>query len=140
MATIDCREAQTVLLNDAWVQTVEIQQQNNAVVESGLWLQHQTSTILGLLPLWPFLSALGFFGTTFVSIPTKHRLLGLSRVENFFVRAKELPAVKLVHEQPFVPLGSCVLQRTEPEVTSDSGKLLSQRNDLQVHHQLIDQV
>lgn len=134
MAAVDCREAQTVLLDDTRVQTVEIEQQNNAVVEASLGLQHETSTVFGFLALWPLLSTLGFFGAPFVSISAKHRLLGLSGVENFLVGAEELSTVKLVHQQPFVPLSACVLQRAEPKVTSDRGQLLRQRNDLQVHH------
>ena len=41
----DRREADVILLNDGRVETVEVKQQNELVIEAFLWLQHQASFI-----------------------------------------------------------------------------------------------
>lgn len=48
--------------------------------------------------------------------------------------------MKLVHQQPLVTLGTGVLQRAVPEVSSNGGQLLGQRHNHEMHHQLIGQV
>ena len=58
----------------------------------------------------------------------------------FLVWAQEFTSVELVHKKPFIPLSACVLERSEPQVASNRRQLLGQRDDLQVHHQLVDQV
>ena len=144
VAPVDGREAQAVLLDDAWIQTVEIEEQDDAVVKAGLGLEHETTTILGLLaPLTSLLSStFSLFGssTRLTIIVSKHGLLRLARVHLLLVRAEELSTVELVHQEPFVSFGSCILQRSEPKITSNCCQLLGQWDNLQVHHELEDEI
>ena len=48
--------------------------------------------------------------------------------------------MELVHQQHFISFGSCILKRSEPQVSCDGSQLLRQRHDLQVHHQVVDEV
>ena len=66
----------------------------------------------------------------------KHRLFGLSSVELLFVGAEEFSPVELVHEKPFISLGTRVLERSEPKIAGDGCQLLGQGYDLKVHHEL----
>jgi len=130
-------------LDNAGVQTVEIKEQDDAVVEAGLGLKDQTTTIFSLLASLAFsFSTFCFFGscTTFVILVAKHRLFGLTRIKLLLVWTEELPAVELVHQEPFVPLGPRVLEGAEPEIARNRGQLFRQGNDLQVHHQLVNQI
>ena len=45
-----------------------------------------------------------------------------------------------MHKEPLIPLGTCVLQRAEPQVACNCSQLLRQWDDLQVHHKLVDEV
>ena len=45
-----------------------------------------------------------------------------------------------MHQEPLVSLSTRILQRSEPEVTSDRGELFRQWDDLKVHHKLEDEI
>ena len=113
----DCLETEVVLLNDGGVETVEVQQQHDLVVEALLRLQHQSSRVLLLL---------------------LHLLLPLPlllRVE--LVRQQVVVAEELVHQQHFVTFCPGVLQAAQPQVACNVGLLQGQFQDLQFAHQLV---
>ena len=49
MASIDCREAETILHNDTWIQTIEIKKKDDAVVKARFRIEHKTTTVLSFL-------------------------------------------------------------------------------------------
>ena len=61
VTSVDCCEAQSVLLDDTWVQTVEIEQQNDAVVESSFRIKDEATSILCFLSFWSLFAFLSFF-------------------------------------------------------------------------------
>ena len=140
MATVDSSEAQTVLLDNTGIQRVEIEKQDDAVIETGLGLKNETTTILGLLSLLALALSFSFFSTSIDILISEHGFLGFTRVELLLVWAEELAAIELVHQKPLVSFGTCVLKRTEPEVTGDGRQLLRQKDDLKMHHKLEDEV
>ena len=129
------RKAQIVLLDNAGVEGVEIEEQDDAIVESSLGVQHETTTVFGFAAL-PAERLL----LTAIVIVTKHLFLCFFGRHLLLVRAQEFAGVEFVHQEPFVALGPCVLEGAEPEVASDGCQLLRERHDLQMHHQVVGQV
>jgi|LauGreDrversion4_2_1035121.scaffolds.fasta_scaffold60114_3 hypothetical protein len=74
-SSVDGSEAKVVLLDDRRVQTVEVEQKDNVIIESSLRLDNQTTSILSLLPLGTLLSTFAF---SFLDLlVTKHPSLHL---------------------------------------------------------------
>ena len=99
MTSLHSREAKAVLLDDAGIQTVEIEEQDDAVIEASLGLEHETTSVLGLLALGSLLASLALFFAIdhLYVVVTKHGLSRLFLTELLFVRAEELTTVELVH-------------------------------------------
>lgn len=126
------REAQVVLLDDARVQTVEVEKQDDRIVEASLWFKNESTSILGLATFRSFLCCHRLIVTII-----KNGFLSLFGTEGLFVRAEELPLVELMHQQPLIAFRTCILERSEPEVAGDRSQLFSQRHDLKVVHQQV---
>jgi len=109
---IHSSEAQVVLLDDRGVETVEIEEQNDAVVEAGLGLDDQTTRILGLLSLGALLAPGGSgLRLVIVSEETALQVLGS---QGLLVWEDKLLLLELMEQEHLVTLGSRILQRTEP--------------------------
>ena len=105
-------EAQVVFLDDRGVETVEIEEQNDAVVEAGLGLDDQTTRILGLLSLGALLAS-GGSGLRLV-IVSEETALQVPGRQSLLVWEDKLLLLELMEQQHLVTLGSRILQRTEP--------------------------
>lgn len=105
-------EAQIVLLDDRGVETVEIEEQNDAVVEAGLGLDDQTTRILGLLSLRTLLAS-GGSGLRLV-IVSEETALQVPGRQGLLVWEDKLLLLELMEQEHLVTLGSRILQRTEP--------------------------
>jgi len=105
-------EAQVVLLYDGGVETVEIEEQNDAVVEAGLGLDDETTRILGLLSLGTLLTS-GGSGLRLVIVSEQTALQVLDS-RGLLVWEDKLLLLELMEQQHLVTLGSRILQRTEP--------------------------
>lgn len=130
---LDSREAQVVLLDDGRIKRVEIEHHDDVVVEARLWVEDETTTILGLLALafddLRFFTVLTFFFGELTLLGRKSLLVG----------ANKLAASELVQQQHLITLGTSILQTTVPQVTGDASKLLRERQDVQMHHELVSE-
>lgn len=92
-------EAKAVLLDNARIQTVEIEQQNDAVIEASFGLKHETTSVLCLLALGSLLASLALFLAIdhLDVVVAKHGLSRLFLAKLLFVRAEEFTTVELVH-------------------------------------------
>ena len=62
--SINCGETEIILLNERWIQRVEIKHHNNIIIESWFWFKNQSTTVLSLLS---FAFASFYFRCVFIS-------------------------------------------------------------------------
>mmetsp|Transcript_39120 Transcript_39120/g.91113 ORF Transcript_39120/g.91113 Transcript_39120/m.91113 type:complete len:538 (+) Transcript_39120:844-2457(+) len=109
-------ETKVVFLNDAGIETVEVQEQDAGVVEPPFGFQHQPSAEFGLFSRRLLLSESSF----------GHDVL---------------EGMKFVEQEEFVPFGPVgSLDRAGPSVAGDVGELFGQRQHLQFVHEFVDQL
>ena len=138
-APVHCCEAKVILLDDRRIKRVEIKQENNAIVEASLRLEHKTSTILGLLAfrLARFVLSASLFRFLVLA---EHGRTCLLSVQLLFVRAEEFTATEFVEQKHFVTLSTGVLQRSVPEITRNCGQLLGEGDNHKMLHELEGQI
>lgn len=110
----DDAEADIVLPDDGRVQTVEIQQQDEILIEAFEWIQHVASLVL--LPI-------GFF------------LLLAALLLSELIGNDQTPGATLMHDKILVPLSPLYLQRPLPRVTANITELPGDLQDLEMVHE-----
>mmetsp|Transcript_35005 Transcript_35005/g.88191 ORF Transcript_35005/g.88191 Transcript_35005/m.88191 type:complete len:374 (-) Transcript_35005:1732-2853(-) len=121
-------KADVMLLDDRWVQAVEVEHHHELVVEADLRFEHQASGVGGLASARPRPCGRLLLVLSVVELSLQAPLLG-GRV--LAVRQNELPPVELMAEQHLIPLSALVLKRHVPQVAGQVRELLCERQDLQ---------
>ena len=129
MLPLYCCEAEVVLLDDGRIQRVEIEEQDDVVVESSLWIEDKTTTVLRLLSL-----SLDWLAFILVVI-SELNFFQFFCVHILLIRTKILFSSELVEKEHLVSLCSGILKRPEPKVASNSRQLLGQRQNIKMLHQ-----
>eukprot|EP00968_Pinguiococcus_pyrenoidosus_P004281 scaffold286_cov247-Pinguiococcus_pyrenoidosus.AAC.4 len=136
---VDGGEAEVVFLDDARVQAVEVQQQDVAVVEALLRLEHQAAGVRG----FGALSSRASHFEVAIALPGRvdatARALPALVLEGYTLGHNVLEVVELVQQQELDPLGALAPQRAAPEIPAEVRELHRQRHDLQLQHELLGQ-
>lgn len=112
LCPINCGEANIVLLNDTWVQTVEVHDQYILVVESFFGFENETTLI------FLFLFFVILFSICLLRFPFRQRLPVL-------IRTDILVFMKFMKQNVLVSFGSGTAESSCPRISSKVGKDLS---------------
>ena len=114
-STLHGCETEIVLLNERWIQTVDVHEQDERVIQALLGLEHQTSSVLGSLS-------------------------ALARTTLLLFQRYELQLMKLVWEQILGALSPVSAKRVRPNVSGNASQLLCQWQNLQLEHETLHQL
>ena len=120
-----CREADIVLLDDGWIQTVKIHQQHIFVIESSFWIQHK-STSVSRFP--PSRLSLRSASVHFCFIVVFYAMNWTFTVH--FVRYDKSTLSECMKQQIFVALRPSASKRPWQYISTDVGDLSSKRQSI----------